>query len=411
MSVGFSQLAGGWQINGRGTIYATKALAEAAEKKGAAPNITYGDDAEFKAATLAPSTVQRPKLTADEEAAAKLESMKRVLDRLPKTATAPRAAAQRAIDALLKANPKLKKAEDARVAAELAAKARENANRNAAQYTLQRAKENQATQAISNAAKTHEAKTDWGSIPAFAGVLAGGAAIIATGGVAAGALAGGVSATSAVTAGVAVAGAVKGAQELLEGKPSSLAVPGLAGDAAALVGTAIAADKLIAAAESGGELAERAGEVFAATKELAAAGNVDANVALGVLAKAAEDRIALAIPAGVPQELTAKGEAALADFMALPKLTSDRPPALASSAPSVQEQNKLIIEEKRARASAEGTRYVRGTLVLLDSGRLDLSSSAWRSTTAGIVGARHGLIVDETGRLQFDEYWLAQEVV
>jgi hypothetical protein len=124
------------------------------------------------------------------------------------------------------------------------------------------------------------------------------------------------------------------------GKVASLVVPGLGlvgagataigiGGAAAkakaaihTAGAAVAADKLVAAAERGGKAAKTAAAVVRQTTHLAARGNVDAKAAVRVLQTVATQRRTAGIPRGAEQPVTAKGATALRAFAAAPKLDS-----------------------------------------------------------------------------------------
>lgn len=250
------------------------------------------------------------------------------------------------------------------------------------------------------------AGVDWGLIPMGAKVLGTGAAAIATGGLAAGALAGGLSLASGATALAAGASTVKGAASLVTGKPktslpvpsvkqvASLAVPGLASAAKSsdlVMGTKAAADKLVAAAGAGGVVAEKAGEVYAATKTLAEAGNLDAAKAIEILHGVATDRVKSRLSEAQEQQLSPRGELALEKFADAIKLAA---PVVATSSPATS-------------SPAPATSSVRGLLVLLETGRLDFSSPAWRSVAAGTKGAKFGIVVDDGGRIAFDQHWVA----
>jgi methyl-accepting chemotaxis protein I, serine sensor receptor len=123
-----------------------------------------------------------------------------------------------------------------------------------------------------------KARIDWGLLPAGVAVLATGAALIASGGTLAGALAAPVSV-------------------------------GAAGGTAAAVSTAVTADKLLATIQKGGEVAKDAKAVIDNTKALAKAGNTDAQQAAKIVEDVAADRLAKGVPAGVEQQVTADAQA------------------------------------------------------------------------------------------------------
>lgn len=87
-------------------------------------------------------------------------------------------------------------------------------------------------------------------------------------------------------------------------------------------GVAVAADKLVAAAERGGAAARTASHVVRQTRQLAARGNPDARVAEKILNQVAVQRRAAAIPKGREQPVTAKGAEALRAFAEAPKPTA-----------------------------------------------------------------------------------------
>jgi hypothetical protein len=284
------------------------------------------------------------------------------------------------IDAILKKYPNIAAREKAAAAAQAAQQGTLKA-----QYSTLRTSEAlsaKATQDLlratspiyaANEKKLATASVDLGLIPMGLKVLATGAGIAATGG----ALAAGLTAAGGIT----LAGAAAAGGKLV----SSLATPGLASNPqAAIKQVTVAADKLIAAAEKGGEIAAKAKEVYDATKALASSGSADAKAALNVMVSVQADRLAKAVPHGVAQTLTAKGEAALVQFAGASKL------AVATPAP--------------APSSAELPSVVAG-LLILDSGRIDFASERWRSTVASAAGARAGLVVDNSGRIEFADWW------
>lgn len=121
--------------------------------------------------------------------------------------------------------------------------------------------------------KQHSAGIDLGLIPMGAKVLATGAAVIASGGAVAGAL------------GVTAAGGA--------------------------IGASVAADRVLAAVDQGGKVAETAKAVISDAKTAAAAGNINAKAAVGVLADVAKERVDKLVPPGVEQALSEAGKQAV----------------------------------------------------------------------------------------------------
>lgn len=110
---------------------------------------------------------------------------------------------------------------------------------------------------------------------------------------------------------------------------ASLAVPGLGvvGGAAlvgGVAGVAAGADKLIAAAEKGGQLAKDAKKVYDKTKQLASAGDKDARAAMGVLSSVAAKRKADGVPKGAVMPLSASAKKAFNQFLRAPKLVAPK---------------------------------------------------------------------------------------
>jgi hypothetical protein len=212
-----------------------------------------------------------------------------------------------------KMTPAMQAAADANAKAAEAARAKrveEQRQVNQASYNTYRASEDKKAQDVhdflmatsptyrANEKSIHEARTDWGLIPAGAAVLATGAAIIATGGAVAGAIA---APSLATAAGAAVAAD----RALAAAEKAKLVKPGATG----AVGQVLSA-------------AATAQNVIDTTKALADAGVPGAIEGVKVIAKTAAERaISGALP-GVPQALTPQGAVAFDNYV------GNAPPAL-----------------------------------------------------------------------------------
>jgi hypothetical protein len=298
----YSQLAGGWQVGGRGPIYASKAQAEAAA---AGPKPVYADDgaATFKAGMEAKSTVLAPKLTGEAKAAQAAASLQVQRDKIAK-ATSLTASKRKEMAAKIDKRivdiiapwPRLVKQRAAEMKAELTRQSNELALRNAeanARIQKERAEDLARSNAEAERQKRENpAGIDWGLLPAAAVVLPALAAVAVTGGLAAPAIAG------------------------------AITVP----TAASVAGALVAADRVIAAVESGSDKLGGGGEsqfardariVLDTTTSLAASGDVSAERGLEVIARVAKDRLDKAASVGVPQPLTLAGEAAIKTYEAI----------------------------------------------------------------------------------------------
>jgi hypothetical protein len=215
-------------------------------------------------------------------------------------------------------------------------------------------------------------------------------------------------AQQAVQTGVQVARAVDSGDALAVVK-ATLAVPGLAAGAKDVVASVTAAaDRLIAGAEAG---VAKASEVYAATRDLALAGNADAIKAVEILATTAKQRASSKTPIGQPRTLNAAGTAALSAFATGSIL---KPPTAASVSVSaavkppaqpapVKPPAPIHVPNKPPAAPSNS---VRGQLINVETGRLDFSAAAWTPVALGTTAARRGMVVSDAGRIAFDEWWL-----
>jgi hypothetical protein len=255
----------GLSIAGALNASVKKATVQVAAPKAAAPKVA-APAVKAPAVKAAPKPVQAPKpLSAAELAQADAD----FAANMGKTSTAKPSAA-----ALAKA----KEVSPAARAAELKAKAAATASINARPggYNDQRAAEHARQMADNNRiaqGPAGKAGVDWGLIPMGVKVLATGAAVIATGG----ALAGGI--------GLAAGG-------------GTLAAAG-------------AADQLMAAVERGGAIAKDAKAAINTVKDAAKKGDAVAKAAVKVIAEVTDERKLKGVAAGVVQDLTAQGKAAV----------------------------------------------------------------------------------------------------
>lgn len=134
---------------------------------------------------------------------------------------------------------------------------------------------------------------------------------------------------------------------------AALLVPGLnVAVGGAVAGSAVGADRLIAASQTVGKAADDAKRVIATTKQLAAQGNADAQRGLKVIEQVTAERAKKGIPPGKVQPVTAAGEAA---FNAFKQVVSKLPGVKVkapSSAPALAPAGKTAAAKKAIAARA-----------------------------------------------------------